>query len=192
MQVKQLGFQPTVTYRTIFVSKYSEEDRGRYWYFWKDDTKTKDLIPQNSLAFMLERIDKATVIKTFDDGTEEIRPKLDIYVSAGESKYRIRCGFNTWFAKCALLSLGKMNSDELSNVIKITVRLSDKMKHNPKICSLYNSKGDLISLQGSNWKGTDYSLLFEEVKNKIDQAIGSNSSNFVEDEQKKNLDDIPF
>ena len=79
--------------------------------------------------------------KILKSGKKEIRTKLDLYVSVENFNYRIRSGFGTWFAKCVLLSLAKMDLSELSSPIKITLRLTDNWDYNTKVCSLYNYKG---------------------------------------------------
>ena len=134
---------------------------------------------------MLRGIQTATIEKILKSGEKEIRTKLDLYVSVENFNYRIRSGFDTWFAKCILLSLAKMDLSELSSPIKITLRLTDNWDYNTKVCSLYDHKNDLISLAGSNWRDTDYTLLLEDLQDKIAFAIGSNANNFVEDELDK-------
>lgn len=181
----KLGFQDSISYRTIHVSKLLSEDKNSLWYFWDNNTKKKDLIPHNSLVFILQGIQTATIERILNSGEKEIRTKLDLYVSVENFNYRIRSGFNTWFAKCVLLSLAKMDLSELSSPIKITLRLTDDWDYNTKVCSLYNYKNDLISLAGSNWRDTDYTSLFEDLQAKIARVIGSNANNFVEDELDK-------
>lgn len=178
----KLGFQDSISYKTIYVSKLLSEDKNCLWYFWDSDTKTKDLIPHNSLVFMLQGIETATIEKILKSGEKEIRTKLDLYVSVENFNYRIRSGFDTWFAKCILLSLAKMDSTQLIRPIKITLRLTDNWDYNTKLCSFYNYKNDLISLAGSKWHDIDYRSLFTELQDKIAREIGSNSNNFVEDE----------
>ena len=178
----KLGFQDSISYKTIYVGKLLSEDKNCLWYFWDSDTKTKDLIPHNSLVFMLQGIETATIEKILQSGEKEIRTKLDLYVSVENFNYRIRSGFGTWFAKCVLLSLAKMDLNELIRPIKITLRLTKNWDYDTKLCSLYNYKNSLIKLSGANWRDTDYISLFEDLQDKIARAIGSNSNNFVEDE----------
>ena len=178
----KLGFQDSISYKTIYVGKFLSEEKNCLWYFWDSNTKTKDLIPHNSLVFILQGIQIATVEKILKSGEKEIRTKLDLYVSVENFNYRIRSGFDTWFAKCVLLSLAKMDSTQLSSPIKITLRLTDNWDYNTKLCSFYNYKNDLISLAGSKWNEIDYRSLFAELQDKIAFAIGANSDDFVEDE----------
>ena len=131
---------------------------------------------------MLKGIQIATIEKILNSGEKEIRTKLDLSVSVENFNYRIRSGFDTWFAKCVLLSLAKMNLSELSSPIKITLRLTNNWDYNTKVCSLYNYKNDLISLAKSNWRDTNYRSLFTDLQDKIARAIGSNANNFIEDE----------